>query len=140
MPTTLTESVKQYKFRWKNATDRYVQTYPDKKVNNNATQNNRAYSTVLGIANELFVFKANLKGDIANSKSYINNADKTIDKTIKEYENSKVDLVTAIGTNKSSKPFKINKYDENNESYINTIEYIIAIFSTSFFIYKQIKQ
>lgn len=140
MPTTLTESVKQYKFRWKNATDRYVQTYPDKKVNNNATQNNRAYSTVLGIANELFVFKANLKGDIANSKSYINNADKTIDKTIKEYENSKVDLVTAIGTNKSSKPFKINKYDENNESYINTIAYIIAIFSTSFFIYKQIKQ
>lgn len=140
MPTNLTENLKQYKFRWKNATDRYVQTYPDKKVNNNATQNNRAYSTVLGIANELFVFKANLKGDIANSKSYINNADKTIDKTIKEYENSKVDLVTAIGTNKSSKPFKINKYDENNESYINTIAYIIAIFSTSFFIYKQIKQ
>ena len=140
MPTNLTENLKQYKFRWKNATDRYVQTYPDKKVNNNATQNNRAYSTVLGIANELFVFKANLKGDIANSKSYINNADKTIDKTIKEYENSKVDLVTAIGTNKSSKPFKINKYDENNESYINTIAYIISIFSTSFFIYKQIKQ
>jgi len=140
MPTTLTDQMKQYKFRWKNATDRYVQTYPDKKVNNNPTQNNRAYSTVLGIANELFVFKANLKGDISNSKSYINDADKTIDKTIKEYENSKVDLVTAIGTNKSSKPFKINKYDENNESYINSIAYIIAIFSTSFFIYKQIKQ
>ena len=140
MPTTLTDQMKQYKFRWKNATDRYVQTYPDKKVNNNATQNNRAYTSVLGIANELFVFKANLKGDIANSKSYINDADKTINKTIKEYENSKVNLVTAIGTNKSSKPFKINKYDENNESYINSIAYIIAIFSTSFFIYKQIKQ
>jgi len=140
MPTTLTDQMKQYKFRWKNATDRYVQTYPDKKVNNNAIQNNRAYSSVLGIANELFVFKANLKGDIANSKSYINDADKIINKTIKEYENSKVNLVTAIGTNKSSKPFKINKYDENNESYINSIAYIIAIFSTSFFIYKQIKQ
>ena len=140
MSGTLTDDLKQYKFRWKNATDRYIQTYPDKKVNNNTTQNDRAYSTVLGIANELFVFKANLKGDIANSKSYINKVDKKISKTIKEYENSKVDLVTAIGTNKSSKPFKINKYDENNESYINTIAYIIAIFSTSFFIYKQIKQ
>ena len=140
MPTTLSEQLEQYKFRWSNATKRYAQTYPDKKVNGNSTQNDRAYQSVIQIANELLLFNSNLKGDIANSKTYINDADEKIQKVKKEHEEQKAELVSAVGNNKAAKPFKIDKYDENSESYINIVAYIIAICSTSFFIYKQIKQ
>ena len=136
----LKESLDQYKFRWKNATDRYIKTYADKKVNGNATQNDRALSTIHSIFNEINMFKANLTGDIANTSAYLNTENKKIDQTIKEFESKKTDLVSAVGDNKASKPFKTDKYDENGESYINVAAYIIAICSTSFFIYKQINQ
>lgn len=129
-----------YKFRWKNVIKRYIDTYPEKKVNGNATQNDRAYSGVLQIANELHVFKANLSGDILNLKKNIQNQSNDIDEIKNQYKNQKKELVSAIGNNKAAKPFKIDKYDENSESYINIVAYLIAIFSTSFFIYKQIKQ
>lgn len=140
MPTTLKEHIDQYKFRWNNATKKYANTYPDKKVNGNATQNDRAYQSIIQVANELLLFNSNLKGDIANSKNYINEADKQIKKVKKDHEEQKIELVSAIGSNKAAKPFKIDKYDENSESYISIVAYIIAICSTSFFIYKQIKQ
>ena len=35
---------------------------------------------------------------------------------------------------------KINKYNENSQSYIYTSYYVIGILSISFFIYKQLKQ
>ena len=109
MPTTLSEQLEQYKFRWSNATKRYAQTYPDKKVNGNSTQNDRAYQSVIQIANELLLFNSNLKGDIANSKTYINDADEKIQKVKKEHEEQKVELVSAVGNNKAAKPFKIDK-------------------------------
>lgn len=138
--STLKGHLDNYKFRWKNAIKRYIDTYPEKKVNGNTTQNDRAYSGVLQIANELHVFKANLSGDILNVKKNIQNQSDDIDKIKNQYRNQKKELVSAIGNNKAAKPFKIDKYDENSESYINIVAYLIAIFSTSFFIYKQIKQ
>ena len=136
----LKNDLEQYKFRWKNATDKYVKTYPDKKVNGDSTQNDRAYDTILKVLNDVALFQANLKGDIANSTNRIDKADKHIQRTKKKFFDKKIELVSALGENTAAKPFKIDKYDENSESYINIVAYFIAIFSTSFFIYKQIKQ
>ena len=67
----LKNNLEQYKFRWKNATDKYVKTYPDKKVNGDSTQNDRSYATVLQVANELTLFQANLKdGYFAQNAQY----------------------------------------------------------------------
>ena len=54
--------------------------------------------------------------------------------------NPKLDLETAVANNKSGKPLKVDKYDENSRAYILLSEYTIGILSISYFIYKQLKQ
>ena len=55
-----------------------------------------------------------------------------------KYNDSKIQLGTKLGANNASIPFKIDKYNENSESYILASYYFIALLTTSFFIYKQI--
>ena len=53
---------------------------------------------------------------------------------------SKIQLGTKLGANNASIPFKIDKYNENSESYIISSYYFISLLTMSFFIYKQLKQ
>jgi hypothetical protein len=139
-PKQLEEKIKNLRFRWKNSTTQYISTYPDFALGLDKVQNSRAYQSVLATKKDINILQASLKGLLDTTGSFINYQGVKIDKAKKKYDDSKLDLETAVGNNKSGKPMKIDKYNENSKAYILASYYSIGILSTSYFIYKQLKQ
>ena len=83
---------------------------------------------------------ASLTGKVNVSGDYIEGISKKI-KTIKDtYGKEKINLDSVLSNNVAGKPLKIDKYDENSQSYIYTSYYTIGILTMFFFIYKQLNQ
>ena len=139
-PKQLEEKIKNLRFRWTNSTTQYISTYPDFALGLDKVQNSRAYQSVLATKKDINILQASLKGLLDTTGSFINYQSGKIDKAKKKYDDSKLDLETAVGNNKSGKPMKIDKYNENSKAYILASYYSIGILSTSYFIYKQLKQ
>lgn len=139
-PKQLEDKIKNLRFRWQNATKQYIATYPDFALGLDKVQNSRAYQSVLKTKMDINVLQATLKGLLATTGNFIDYQSNNITQAKKKYEDSKLDLETAVGNNKSGKPMKIDKYNENSKAYILASYYTIGILSTSFFIYKQLKQ
>jgi|TARA_B110000971_G_C19884408_1_gene442286 pSer/pThr/pTyr-binding forkhead associated (FHA) protein len=138
-PKQLEDEIKKLRFRWTNATTKYISTYPDYALGLDKVQNSRAYQSVLQTKADINVLQAKLKGLLDTTGSFINYQSNNITQAKKKYYDSKLDLETTIGNNKSGKPIKIDKYNENNKAYILASYYSIGILSTSYFIYKQLK-
>ena len=135
---SLEQQVENLKYRWDIATKKYVEHYPDFKLNLDKTQYNRAMAQVMNVFNDINILKANLDGNISSNDNKLKEKDKEI-KNIKNQFNSQYsELRSKLGENKSSKPFKIQKYDENSKSYIFTTFYTASIFTLFYFLYKQI--
>ena len=139
-PKQLEDKIKNLRFRWQNATKQYIATYPDFALGLDKVQNSRAYQSVLKTKMDINVLQATLKGLLATTGNFIDYQSNNITQAKKKYEDSKLDLETAVGNNKSGKPMKIDKYNENSKAYKLASYYTIGILSTSFFIYKQLKQ
>jgi hypothetical protein len=139
-PKTMREDLKRLKLRWNLATKQYVDTYPDFATGINKAPNSRAMDAVLGVMKDVKKFKGVLTGNITGSVTFLNETSKMIKTTKDKYNNSKLSLQSELAGNKAGKPMKINKYNENGQSYIYTSYYVVGILSMSFFIYKQLKQ
>ena len=134
----LDQQVKNLKYRWGVATQKYIAHYPDFKLNLDKTQYNRALAQVMNVLNDINILKANLDGNISSNDTTLKEKDTKI-KNIKGQFNSQYsELRSKLGENKSSKPFKIQKYDENSKTYIFTTFYTASIFTLFYFIYKQL--
>ena len=139
-PKRMREDLKKLKFRWNHATKQYVDTYPDFATGINRVPNSRALDAIKEVMKNIKTFNGVLTGNITGSVSFLNETSKMIKTTKNKYDNAKLSLESELGGNKAGKPLKINKYDENSQSYIYTSYYVVGILSMSFFIYKQLKQ
>ena len=139
-PKIMREDLKKLKFRWNHATKQYVDTYPDFATGINKVPNSRALAAIKEVMKDIKTFNGVLTGNITGSVSFLNETSKMIKTTKNKYDNAKLSLESELGGNKAGKPMKINKYNENSQSYIYTSYYVIGILSISFFIYKQLKQ
>ena len=63
-----------------------------------------------------------------------------VSRILDKYGKEKVTLDSILANNVAGKPLKVDKYDENSQSYVYSSYYIIGILTMSFFIYKQLKQ
>ena len=139
-PKQLESRVKTLRFRWNNATKQYINTYPQAALGLDKTQNSRNYQSVLSTKKDINLLQATLNGLLQTTGSYIESQDTRINLMKKKYNKDKLELVTENSKNKSGKPMKIDKYNENSKAYILTSYYTIGILSISYFIYKQLKQ
>ena len=139
-PKQLESRLKTLRFRWNNATKQYINTYPQAALGLDKTQNSRNYQSVLSTKKDINLLQATLNGLLQTTGSYIESQDNRINLMKNKYNKDKLDLVTEKGNNQSGKPMKIDKYNENSKAYILASYYTIGILSTSFFIYKQLKQ
>lgn len=139
-PKQLEDKIKNLRFRWQNATKQYIATYPDFALGLDKVQNSRALRSLEATKADIHKLQAKLVGLLATTGNFINYQSNNITQAKKKYEGSKLDLETAVGNNKSGKPMKIDKYNENSKAYILASYYTIGILSTSYFIYKQLKQ
>ena len=139
-PKQLKDQLKTLRFRWKNATTQYIKTFPDAALGLDKTQNSRNYQSVLTTKRDINLLQATLNGLLSTTGNYIKSQDNRINTIKGNYNRDKLNLVTAKSNNKSGKPMKIDKYNENNKAYILTSYYTIGILSISYFIYKQLKQ
>jgi len=139
-PKIMREDLNKLKFRWNHATKQYVNTYPDFATGINKVPTSRALASIKEIMKDIKTFNGVLTGNITGSVTFLNQTNKLIKTTKDKYNNSKLSLQSELGANKAGKPMKINKYNENSQSYIYTSYYVVGILSMSFFIYKQLKQ
>ncbi len=135
---SLEQQVKNLKYRWDIATKKYKMHYPDFKLDLDKTQYNRALAQVMNVFNDINILKANLDGNISSNDNKLQDKDKKIKAIKNQYNNEYSQLKSKLGENKSAKPFKIQKYDENSKSYIFSTFYTASIFTLFYFIYKQI--
>ena len=135
---SLDQQLKNLKYRWSISTKKYVTHYPDFKLNLDKTQYNRALAQVMNVFNDFNILKANLDGNILSNKNKLQTKGTEI-KNIKDQFNSQYSsLRSKLGENNASKPFKIQKYDENSKTYIFSTFYTASIFTLFYFIYKQL--
>lgn len=139
-PKQLKDKIKNLRFRWKQATTQYISTYPDFALGLDKVQNSRALKSVETTKVDIHTLQAELVGLLATTGNFINYQSGKIDKAKKKYNNSRLDLETVVGNNKSGTSMKIDKYNQNSKAYILASYYTIGILSTSYFIYKQLKQ
>ena len=135
---SLEQQVKNLKYRWDIATKKYAMHYPDFKLDLDKTQYNRALAQVMNVFNDINILKANLDGNISSNDTKLEDKDKKIKAIKNQYNNEYSELKSKLGENKSAKPFKIQKYDENSKTYIFSTFYTASIFTLFYFIYKQI--
>jgi len=139
-PDKLQSTLDSFKSRWNIHTTNYIKTYPDWKMNINTVPNERALAAVMKTMSDIRIMDASLTGKVNVSGDYIEGISKKI-KTIKDtYGKEKINLDSVLSNNVAGKPLKIDKYDENSQSYIYTSYYTIGILTMFFFIYKQLNQ
>ena len=135
----LTDQLENLKYRWSAATTKYIRHYPDLKLELDRSQYNRALAQVRSVYNEINVLNANLNGNISQNDKNLKDKSTKITNIKTKYTNKKGELTSKLGENKAAIPFKVQKYDENSQSYIFSTGYTIGIFTLLFFIYKQLK-
>tara|TARA_B100001741_G_C16422793_1_gene537078 strand:+ start:345 stop:785 length:441 start_codon:yes stop_codon:yes gene_type:complete len=139
-PDKLQSTLDSFKSRWNIHTTNYIKTYPDWKMNINTVPNERALAAVMKTMSDIRIMDASLTGKVNVSGDYIESINKKI-KTVKDkYGKEKINLDSVLSNNVAGKPLKIDKYDENSQSYIYTSYYTIGILTMFFFIYKQLNQ
>ena len=134
----LNDQIKNLKYRWSAATSKYIRYYPDFKLGLDRSQYNRALAQLRSVYNEINVLNANLNGNISQNDKNLKDKSTKITNIKTTYASKKGELTSKLGENKAAMPFKIQKYDENSQSYIFSTGYTIGIFTLLFFIYKQI--
>jgi len=139
-PDSFNQKLNTLKFKWKNAKDQYKAAYSNYKLNIDRAPRNRAYQAALETYRELKILEATMKGTVASTNYHLNSKDKKIKDVKNEYDTNKVQLQSKYGNNIASKPFKKDKFNEYSENLVFLSYYTIAFFTSSFFIYKQLKQ
>ena len=139
-PDKFKQKLDTLKFKWKNAKDQYKSAYSNYKLNIDREPRNRAYSAARGTYRELKILEATMKGTVATTNIHLNSKDKKIRNVKNNYNRNKVQLKSKYGNNIASKPFKKDKFNEYSENIIFLSYYTIAFLTSSFFIYKQLKQ
>ena len=81
-----------------------------------------------------------MKGTVAATNTHLNSKDQQIKNVKNEFDTNKVKLNSIHGQNIASKPLKKDKFNEYSESLVFLSFYSIAFFTSTFFIYKQLKQ
>ena len=138
-PDTLKQKIKSLKQIWDSQTQRYIDTYPEKKLGDSKL-NEQSFSNLVDTYSKMVSLDAQLHG-VSNG----------VNDNLKMWDNKLVNLKNAIGNNKqalineysnnnASGTLKTDKYNYNSETYINASFYILAVSTISFFIYKQLKQ
>jgi hypothetical protein len=139
-PEKLEKDVKAIKFRWHTHTQNYIKTFPDAKLDINSVPNDRAYNAIMKVMSDIRMLEAHLKGKVNTATSFITNMDKRISNIKLKYKNEKTVLDSTLANNVAGKPLKVDKYDENSQSYVYTSYYTIGILTMYFFIYKQLQE
>ena len=139
-PDNFEQKLNVLKFKWKNAKDQYKAAYPNYKLNIDREPRNRAYQAAVGTYRDIKVLEATMKGTVASTNTHLNSKDKEIKSVKNEYDTNKVKLQSTYGNNVASKPLKKDKFNEYSESLVFLSFYSIAFFTSTFFIYKQLKQ
>jgi hypothetical protein len=139
-PKKLENQLRDLKTRWNIHTNSYVATFPDAKMEVNTVPNDRAYNAVMKVMGDIRLLDAHLKSKVSTSTNFLINMDKRISNIKDKYGKEKVTLDSILANNVAGKPLKVDKYDENSQSYVYSSYYIIGILTMSFFIYKQLKQ
>ena len=138
-PDTLKQKIKSLKQIWDSQTQRYIDTYPEKKLGDSKL-NEQSFSNLVDTYSKMVSLDAQLHG-VSNG----------VNDNLKMWDNKLVNLKNAIGNNKqalineystnnASGTLRTDKYNYNSETYINASFYILAVSTISFFIYKQLKQ
>lgn len=139
-PSQLKRELDTIKFRLKNNSKQWIDTYPDYKMGLNNNVFNRAQNGLFKTYQDLITFQAKMTGNVDTLNYYLEGKDSNITNIKKEYIDNNLKLKSSISNNLSSVPFKFDKYDETYENLIYLSYYIISGMTLSFFIYKQIKE
>lgn len=135
----LESTLKSLESRWDIASNQYISSYPDKKMNTDGGSNNTAYNQMVGVGVDIDTLQAQINGYISENKEYFLQTDNQIQEAKNKYNDSVLQLKNVLGTNRASTPLKVDKYDQSSQSYILLSYYTISILTMSFFIYKQLK-
>ena len=139
-PDKFQQKLNTLKFKWTNAKNQYKAAYPNYKLNIDRAPRNRAYQAAVGTYREIKVLEATMTGTVASTNSHLNLKDEQIKSVKNEYDNNKVKLQSVYGQNVASKPLKKDKFNEYSESLIYLSFYSMGFLTSTFFIYKQLKQ
>ena len=136
----LESTLNSLKTRWDIAKNQFISSYPNAMMDIEKSTNSRAYNSIISITRDTQTLEAQVKGFINENKNYFSRTDNQIQEVKNNYNNSVLDLKNVLGTNIAATPLKVDKYDQNSQSYILLSYYSISILTMSFFIYKQLKQ
>ena len=139
-PNVFKEKLDTLNIRWTNAKNNYKASYSDAQLGLDTAKNVRARDAAIKTYSDILQLEAKMIGTMSAANSYLSNKDNQIKYVKTKYNDSKIQLGTKLGANNASIPFKIDKYNENSESYIISSYYFISLLTMSFFIYKQLKQ
>ena len=139
-PDNFEQKLNTLKFKWTNVKNQYKAAYPNYKLNIDREPRNRAYQAAVGTYRDIKVLEATMKGTVAATNTHLNSKDQQIKSVKNEYDTNKVKLKSVHGQNVASKPLKKDKFNEYSESLVFLSFYSIAFFTSTFFIYKQLKQ
>ena len=136
-PNVFKEKLDTLNIRWTNAKNNYKASYSDAQLGLDTAKNVRARDAATKTYSDILQLEAKMIGTMSAANSYLSNKDNQIKYVKTKYNDSKIQLGTKLGANNASIPFKIDKYNENSESYIISSYYFISLLTMSFFIYKQ---
>ena len=140
-PEKLESDLQKIKNRWVQHTKSYIQTFPAAKMGTDDTKlNDRAYNAVMNVMSDIRLLEAHLTGKVNTATSFITNMDKRISDVKLKYKNEKTVLDSTLANNIAGKPLKVDKYDENSQSYVYASYYTIGILTMYLFIYKQLQE
>ena len=139
-PNVLKQKISSLKQIWKSQTDEYIKTYPDKKLGENKTLNERSFSNLVNTYSKMVSFDAQLHGLSEGVNVNLKTWDNKLVSLKNAIGNNKQELINEYGSNIASNRLKTDKYNSNSESYITASFYILSISTITFFIYKQLKQ
>ncbi len=139
-PNTLKQKISSLQQIWKSQTDEYIKTYPDKKLGENKTLNERSFSNLVNTYSKMVSFDAQLHGLSEGVNVNLKTWDNKLVSLKNAIGNNKQELINEYGSNIASNRLKTDKYNSNSESYITASFYILSISTITFFIYKQLKQ
>ncbi len=139
-PDKFSKKLETLKFQWSNAKNQYKAAYPNYKLNIDRAARNRALSAAIGTYRDLQIFSANVDGTLDSTNNFLKSKDEQISKIKQNYNDNKVKLESKYGNNVASQPFKKDKFNEYSESLIFFSFYTISFFTSTYFIYKQLKK
>ena len=133
-PNVLKQKISSLKQIWKSQTDEYIKTYPDKKLGENKTLNERSFSNLVNTYSKMVSFDAQLHGLSEGVNVNLKTWDNKLVSLKNAIGNNKQELINEYGSNIASNRLKTDKYNSNSESYITASFYILSISTITFFI------